>query len=169
MPKVSRIAAAERGTRGRLAVPSSRPRSRPAGNRHRAPAGAVLLQAEILDLKANPTGKGHGTGPGGELDPGKGPWRLSRAARHPGRWRHFIAADSPDGFARFTTNGARPSRRPDPPSGAKILGFEGVPAAGDIFAVVTDAVEARDIAQKAAAARARGPEPRSAKGPRWRT
>ena len=30
----------------------------------------------------------------------------------------------------------------------QILGFEGVPAAGDIFAVVTDAVEAREIAQK---------------------
>ena len=30
----------------------------------------------------------------------------------------------------------------------QILGFEGVPAAGDTFAVVTDAVEAREIAQK---------------------
>src|ERR671920_322037 len=33
----------------------------------------ILLQAEILDLKANPTGKGHGVVLEATLDPGKGP------------------------------------------------------------------------------------------------
>ncbi len=33
----------------------------------------ILLQAEILDLKANPSGKGHGTVLEASLDPGKGP------------------------------------------------------------------------------------------------
>ena len=33
----------------------------------------ILLQSEILDLKANPTGKGHGTVLEATLDPGKGP------------------------------------------------------------------------------------------------
>ena len=33
----------------------------------------ILLQAEILDLKANPDGKAHGTVVEAQLDPGKGP------------------------------------------------------------------------------------------------
>ena len=46
----------------------------------------------------------------------------------------------------------------------QILGFEGVPAAGDIFAVVTDAVEARDIAQKRQRLEREAQNRRSAKG-----
>jgi len=39
-------------------------------------------------------------------------------------------------------------REAGPSIPVQILGFEGVPAAGDLFTVVTDAVEAREIAQK---------------------
>jgi translation initiation factor IF-2 len=46
----------------------------------------------------------------------------------------------------------------------QILGFEGVPAAGDIFAVVTDAVEAREIAQKRQRLEREAQNRRSAKG-----
>ena len=46
----------------------------------------------------------------------------------------------------------------------QILGFEGVPAAGDIFAVVTDANEARDIAQKRQRLEREAQNRRSAKG-----
>ena len=46
----------------------------------------------------------------------------------------------------------------------QILGFEGVPTAGDIFAVVTDAVEAREIAQKRQRLEREAQNRRTAKG-----
>ena len=68
----------------------------------------VLLQAEILDLKANPSGKGHGTVLEATLDPGRDRWRRFWCSG--ALWSGATtssAASSPAGFARSTTNGGR--------------------------------------------------------------
>jgi len=109
----------------------------------------ILLQAEILDLKANPDGKGHGTVLEATLDPGKGP--LATILVQKGTLRggdNFICGKFSGRVRALYDERGKPVKEAGPSIPVQILGFEGVPAAGDIFAVVTDAVEAREIAQK---------------------
>src|SRR5438309_963791 len=109
----------------------------------------ILLQAELLDLKANPDRKAQGTVLEATLDPGKGP--LATILVQNGTLRvgdDFICGQF---YGRVramydergqTVDGAGPS------TPVQVLGFEGVPEAGDTFQVMTDAAAARDIAQK---------------------
>jgi translation initiation factor IF-2 len=109
----------------------------------------VLLQAEILDLKANPNGKVHGTVLEATLDPGKGP--LATILVQKGTLRvgdNFICGKFSGRVRALYDERGKPVKEAGPSIPVQILGFEGVPAAGDTFAVVTDAVEAREIAQK---------------------
>jgi translation initiation factor IF-2 len=109
----------------------------------------ILLQAEILDLKANPEGKGHGTVLEATLDPGKGP--LATILVQKGTLRggaNFICGKFSGRVRALYDERGKTVKEAGPSIPVQILGFEGVPAAGDIFAVVTDAVEAREIAQK---------------------
>ena len=109
----------------------------------------VLLQAEILDLKANPDGKGHGTVLEATLDPGKGP--LATILVQKGTLRggdNFICGKFSGRVRALYDERGKTVKEARPSIPVQILGFEGVPAAGDTFAVVTDAVEAREIAQK---------------------
>src|SRR5437773_128550 len=109
----------------------------------------ILLQAELLDLKANPDRRAQGTVLEATLDPGKGP--LATILVQNGMLRggdDFICGQF---YGRVramydergqTVDGAGPS------TPVQVLGFEGVPEAGDTFQVMTDAAAARDIAQK---------------------
>ena len=109
----------------------------------------ILLQAELLDLKANPDRKAQGTVLEATLDPGKGP--LATILVQNGTLRvgdDFICGQF---YGRVramydergqTVDGAGPS------TPVQVLGFEGVPEAGDTFQVMADAAAARDIAQK---------------------
>ena len=109
----------------------------------------ILLQAEILDLKANPNGRGHGTVLEATLDPGKGP--LATILVQKGTFRvgeDFICGKFSGRVRALYDERGNAVEVAGPSIPVQILGFEGVPAAGDTFAVVTDAVEARDIAQK---------------------
>ncbi len=109
----------------------------------------ILLQAEILDLKANPDGKGHGTVLEATLDPGKGPLATILVQR--GTLRvgdNFICGKFSGRVRALYDERGKTVKEVGPSIPVQILGFEGVPAAGDTFAVVTDAVEAREIAQK---------------------
>jgi translation initiation factor IF-2 len=109
----------------------------------------ILLQAEILDLKANPDGKGHGTVLEATLDPGKGP--LATILEQKGTLLvgdNFICGKFSGRVRALYDERGKPVKEAGPSIPVQILGFEGVPAAGDTFAVVTDAVEAREIAQK---------------------
>jgi translation initiation factor IF-2 len=109
----------------------------------------ILLQAEILDLKANPAGKVHGTVLEATLDPGKGP--LATILVQKGTLRvgdNFICGKFSGRVRALYDERGRTVKEAGPSIPVQILGFEGVPAAGDTFAVVTDAVEAREIAQK---------------------
>jgi translation initiation factor IF-2 len=125
----------------------------------------ILLQAEILDLKANPSGKGHGTVLEASLDPGKGPLAtilVQRGTLVGGD--NFICGRFSGRVRALYDERGKTVKAAGPSIPVQILGFEGVPAAGDIFAVVTDAVEARDIAQKRQRLEREAQNRRSAKG-----
>ena len=125
----------------------------------------ILLQAEILDLKANPGGKGHGTVLEATLDPGKGPLAtilIQRGTLVGGD--NFICGKFSGRVRALYDERGKTVKAAGPSIPVQILGFEGVPAAGDIFAVVTDAVEARDIAQKRQRLEREAQNRRSAKG-----
>jgi translation initiation factor IF-2 len=109
----------------------------------------ILLQAEILDLKANPDGKVQGAVLEATLDPGKGPLATILVQR--GTLRvgdNFICGKFSGRVRALYDERGKTVKEAGPSIPVQILGFEGVPAAGDTFAVVTDAVEAREIAQK---------------------
>jgi translation initiation factor IF-2 len=125
----------------------------------------ILLQAEILDLKANPTGKGHGVVLEATLDPGKGPLATILVQRGTlAGGDNFICGKFSGRVRALYDERGRTVKAAGPSIPVQILGFEGVPAAGDIFAVVTDAVEARDIAQKRQRLEREAQNRRSARG-----
>jgi translation initiation factor IF-2 len=125
----------------------------------------ILLQAEILDLKANPKGKGHGTVLEATLDPGKGP--LATILVQKGTLQggdNFICGKFSGRVRALYDERGRTVKEAGPSIPVQVLGFEGVPAAGDTFAVVTDAVEAREIAQKRQRLEREAQNRRSARG-----
>jgi translation initiation factor IF-2 len=125
----------------------------------------ILLQAEILDLKANHKGKGHGTVLEATLDPGKGP--LATILVQKGTLQggdNFICGKFSGRVRALYDERGKTVKEAGPSIPVQILGFEGVPAAGDTFAVVTDAVEAREIAQKRQRLEREAQNRRSARG-----
>jgi translation initiation factor IF-2 len=109
----------------------------------------VLLQAEILDLKANPERAAQGTVLEATLDPGKGPLATILVQR--GQLKqgdNFICGKFSGRVRAMYDERGKTVKEAGPSIPVQILGFEGVPAAGDNFAVVADANEAREIAQK---------------------
>jgi translation initiation factor IF-2 len=125
----------------------------------------ILLQAEILDLKANPSGKGHGVVLEATLDPGKGPLATILVQRGTlAGGDNFICGKFSGRVRALYDERGKAVKAAGPSIPVQILGFEGVPAAGDIFAVVTDAVEARDIAQKRQRLEREAQNRRSARG-----
>ena len=109
----------------------------------------ILLQAEILDLKANAETEASGTVLEASLDPGKGPLAtvlMQRGTLHLGD--NFICGKFSGRVRAMTDERGKPVKEAGPSIPVQILGFEGVPAAGDSFVVVAEANEAREIAQK---------------------
>ena len=109
----------------------------------------ILLQAEILDLKANPDGKAQGTGGRGAARSGQGP--VATILVQNGTLRvgdDFICGMFSGRVRALLDERGKTVKEAGPSIPVQILGFEGVPVAGDSFAVVDDAVEAREIAQK---------------------
>jgi translation initiation factor IF-2 len=109
----------------------------------------VLLQAELLDLKANAAGRAHGAVLEATLDPGKGP--LATVLVQKGTLRvgdDFICGKFSGRVRALFDERGKHVKEAGPSVPVQILGFEGVPSAGDAFTVVADAVEAREIAQR---------------------
>jgi translation initiation factor IF-2 len=109
----------------------------------------VLLQAELLDLKANADGRAHGAVLEATLDPGKGPLAtvlVQKGTLHVGD--DFICGKFSGRVRALFDERGKQVKEAGPSVPVQILGFEGVPSAGDAFTVVADAVEAREIAQR---------------------
>jgi translation initiation factor IF-2 len=109
----------------------------------------ILLQAELLDLKANPERKAHGTVLEAQLDPGKG--ALATILVQSGTLRvgdDFICGQYSGRVRAMYDERGGPETEIGPSTPVQILGFEGVPEAGDSFLAMDDAAAAREIAQK---------------------
>jgi len=109
----------------------------------------ILLQAELLDLKANPERKAQGTVLEAQLDPGKG--ALATILVQNGTLRigdDFICGQYSGRVRAMYDERGGPETEVGPSTPVQILGFEGVPEAGDSFLAMDDAAAARDIAQK---------------------
>ncbi len=109
----------------------------------------VLLEAEMLDLKANPHRKGTGTVIESSLDKGRGYVATvldSNGTLHVG---DIVLAGTNYGRvkAMFNERGQRISEI-GPSQAATILGLNGAPTAGDTFHVMESDQEAREIASK---------------------
>jgi translation initiation factor IF-2 len=109
----------------------------------------VLLQAEIQDLKANSAARMQGTVLEATLDPGKGPLATVLVQRGTlATGDNFICGLYSGRVRAMFDERGNTVKSAGPSIPVQILGFDGVPSAGDSFLSVSDAGEARDIAQK---------------------
>ena len=109
----------------------------------------ILLQAELLDLKANPDRKAQGTVLEASLDPGKGALAtilVQSGTLHIGD--DFICGQYSGRVRAMYDERGGTEQEAGPSTPVQILGFEGVPEAGDSFLAMDDAAAAREIAQK---------------------
>jgi translation initiation factor IF-2 len=109
----------------------------------------VLLEAELLELKADPDKRAHGTVIEAALDKGKG--FVTTVVVQSGTLRigDVILSGSHSGRVKAMFNERGQSAKEAGPSvPVTILGLSGAPSAGDKFNVMEDEREARDIATK---------------------
>lgn len=109
----------------------------------------VLLEAELLDLKANPKKRAVGTIIESSLDKGRGFVATLLVEAGTLRVGDPILAGQYSGRVRamFNERGGKVEEA-GPATPVSILGFEGAPNAGDRFNVLADEREAREIATK---------------------
>ncbi len=109
----------------------------------------ILLQAEILDLKANPNRSATGAVIEAQLDPGKGAVATILVANGTLKVGDDFICGMYSGRVRaLLDERGRAIKEAGPAHPAQILGIGGVPMAGDQFVVVEDAMESREIAQR---------------------
>ncbi|HQK98869.1 MAG TPA: translation initiation factor IF-2, partial [Bacteroidia bacterium] len=109
----------------------------------------VLLEAELLDLKANPERLAKGTVIESSLDKGRGYVTTILVQNGTLKIGDVVLAGCYSGRvkAMFNERGARITEA-GPSAPAMILGMSGAPQAGDQFNVMEDEREAREIANK---------------------
>lgn len=109
----------------------------------------VLLEAELLELKANPEKRATGTVIESELDKGRGYVTTLIVLAGTLKVGDVVLAGPYSGKVKalFNERGA-PIKEAGPSMSAQILGLSGAPSSGDRFNVMSDEREARDIANK---------------------
>lgn len=109
----------------------------------------VLLEADILDLKANPNKNAVGTVVEASLDKGRGYVTTLLVSAGTLRIGDVIIAGQHFGKVRAMHNErGQAIKEAGPSTPVSILGFQGAPNAGDKFNVLSDEREAKQIAQK---------------------
>lgn len=107
---------------------------------------AIALQAELLDLKANPERAAEGTVIEAKLDRGRGPVATVLVQRGTLRTGDIVVAGSEWGRVRALIGDTGAQIKEAPPSlPVEVLGFNGTPEAGDRVAVVESEARAREI------------------------
>ena len=109
----------------------------------------VLLEAELLELKANPNKRATGSVIESSLDKGRG--YISTVLVHNGTLKQGDIVLAGTYFGRVKAMFNERNQRIDeaaPAAPALILGLNGAPQAGDMFHVLESEQEARDIASK---------------------
>ena len=107
----------------------------------------LLLQAEILELRANPSRRGQGVVIEAELDKSRGPVATVLVQKGTVRIGEAFVVGMHYGRIRALLND-RGEKIPEagPATPVEVIGVSGVPLAGDPFQVVSDEKKARQIA-----------------------
>ncbi|MEH6719287.1 MAG: translation initiation factor IF-2 [Aurantimonas endophytica] len=109
---------------------------------------AILLQSEILELKADPTRTAEGVVIEAQLDKGRGPVATILVQTGTLKIGDIVVAGDEWGRVRalITDKGAQ-LKEALPSMPVEVLGMQGTPLAGDRFAVVESESKAREIAE----------------------
>ncbi|MCB1566513.1 MAG: translation initiation factor IF-2, partial [Xanthomonadales bacterium] len=110
---------------------------------------AILLQAEVMELKAVPSARASGMVIESSLDKGRGPVATVLVQQGTLKKGDFMVCGVEYGRARalFDENGQQ-TESAGPSIPVQVLGLSGVPEAGDEFVVVADERLAREVAQQ---------------------
>ena len=107
---------------------------------------AILLQAEILDLKANPNRKAEGAVIEAKMEKGRGSVAtvlVQKGTLHIG---DIVIAGKEWGRVRAMSNEmGKKMNEAGPAAPVEVLGLQGTPAAGDDFIVVADENQAKEV------------------------
>ncbi len=109
---------------------------------------AILLQAEVLDLKANPDRGAEGTVIEAKMEKGVGSVGtvlIQRGTLHIGDI--FIAGAESGRVRALVNEHGKQVKSAGPSAPVGVIGFAGTPAAGDEFTVVDDEARAREITE----------------------
>jgi translation initiation factor IF-2 len=107
----------------------------------------ILLQAEVLELKANPDKPAQGVIIEARLDKGKGP--IATVLVQAGTLKVGDAFISGTNFGKvraLTNDSGKTIKEAGPATPAEVIGFSDVPNSGDGFAVTEDEKKARQVA-----------------------
>jgi translation initiation factor IF-2 len=110
---------------------------------------SILLQAEVLELKASQTGRASGVVIESSLDKGRGPVATVLVQQGQLKKGDYLVCGTQYGRVRalFDETGGQPAQA-GPSIPVQVLGLSGVPDAGDDFVVVADERLAKDVAQQ---------------------
>ena len=109
---------------------------------------AILLQAEILDLRANPDRTAEGSVIESRLDRGRGPVGTLLVQRGTLRQGEIVVAGAEWGRVRaMLDDKGKPISEAGPSTPVEILGLSGAPTAGEPFVVVENEARAREITE----------------------
>lgn len=107
----------------------------------------VLLQADVLELKANPNRQARGIVIEAKLDKGKGPVATVLVQKGTLKKGAHIAAGANHGRVRaMTDDKGNDIKTAGPSTPVEILGLNGVPNAGEVFVSTETAAEAKEFA-----------------------
>ncbi|CAN5572959.1 hypothetical protein BH09GEM1_BH09GEM1_31600 [soil metagenome] len=109
----------------------------------------ILLQADLLELKANPNKRATGTVVEAQLDAGKGP--VATVLVQSGTLKvgdDFIVGMYSGRVRALLDERGKTVKSAGPAIPVQVLGMQGVPMAGDQLLVVEDAGAAREVAQR---------------------
>src|SRR3990167_1268721 len=108
---------------------------------------AVLLQAEVLELKATPSAPGRGVVVESRLDKGRGPVATVLVQDGTLRQGDMVLVGSNYGRIRaMLDENGKAIKEAGPSIPVEILGLDGTPEAGDEMSVLTDEKKAREVA-----------------------
>ncbi|HJV34637.1 translation initiation factor IF-2 [Geomonas sp.] len=107
----------------------------------------VLLQADVLELKANPDKAARGTIVEAKLDKGRGPVATVLVTEGTLRGGDYFVAGVHSGRVRaMQNNRGEKVQEAGPAMPVEVIGFTGVPDAGDVFVALADEKQAKEIA-----------------------
>ena len=107
---------------------------------------AILLQAELLELKANPNRIAEGAVVESKVDKGRGPVATVLVQKGTLNSGDIIVAGTASGKVRALINDkAKQVKKAGPSTPIEILGLDSAPVAGDDFMVVKDEKTAKEI------------------------